>query len=89
MKKEFDEDKITKNKLKDPFYRLDYFKEYAFRNPDQKSTKIYFNFMERYGNVEYDFSKIKNEEKKIINRYRKSGKRTPSPKFKEIDKFLR
>ena len=30
MKKEFDEDKITKNKLKDPFYRLDYFKEYAF-----------------------------------------------------------
>ena len=85
MKKEFDEDKITKSKLKDPFYRLDYFKEFAFRNPDQKCTEIYFNFTENYGDLEYDFSKINNEDKtNIIYKFIKNTK-----KIENIEKVIK
>ena len=31
MKEEINNDKVTKEKLKNPFYRLDFLKEYAFR----------------------------------------------------------
>lgn len=48
---------------------MDYFKEYAYRNHDQKSTEIYFNFINSYGDLEYDLSKINKEEtKKIIDK---------------------
>ena len=66
MKKEFEEDKITKIKLKYPVYKLDYFKEYSFSNPVQKSTEIYFNFIKKYGDLKYDFSKLLMKIKKKI-----------------------
>ena len=40
MKNEIDNNKITIEKLKNPFYRLDYLKEFAFRNIYKDSNEI-------------------------------------------------
>ena len=51
-------------KLKNPFYRLDYLKEYAFRHREKDTNEIYYDFIEKYGELEYDFSLINEENKK-------------------------
>ena len=58
MKTEFEEDKVTKLKLKNPFYRLDFLKELAFRNPSFNQYEVNEYFLEHYGDIEYDFSTI-------------------------------
>ena len=76
MKKEIYEGKVTIHKLKNPFYRLDYLKEYAFRHKEKDSNEIYYDFIETYGDLEYDFSLINdNEKQKIIDNYKKNKKK--------------
>jgi hypothetical protein len=65
MKNEIELNKETKDKLKNPIYRLDYLKEYAYRNLEKNQNKIYNDFIKDYGDIEYDFSFISEEEKKI------------------------
>ena len=65
MKNEIELNKVTKDKLKNPIYRLDYLKEYAYRNLEKNQNKIYNDFIKDYGDIEYDFSFISEEEKKI------------------------
>lgn len=64
MKEEINNNKITKEKLSNPFYRLDYLKEYAFRYIYKNNNEIYNDFIEKYGDIPYNFSMIKEEDKK-------------------------
>ena len=76
MKKEIDDGNVTQLKLKNPFYRLDYLKEYTFRHKKKDSIEIYYDFIEKYGDLEYDFSMIDESEKqKIIEKYKKNNKK--------------
>ena len=64
MKNEIELNKVTKDKLKNPNYQLDYLKEYASRNLEKNQNEIYNDFIKDYGDIEYDFSFISEEEKK-------------------------
>ena len=63
MKNEIELNKVTKDKLKNPIYRLDYLKECVYRDFQKNQNEIYNDFIKDYGNIEYDFSFISEEEK--------------------------
>ena len=65
MKNEIELNKVTKDKLKNPIYRLHYLKEYSYKNLEKFQNEIYNDFIKDYGEIEYDFSYINEEERKI------------------------
>ena len=83
MKNEINLNKVIKEKLKNPNYRIDYLKEYVYRNLDKNQNDIYNDFNQNYGDIEYDYSfSSEGNRKTLIFNFKKNKNKIKKGKVK-------